>query len=123
MVCRSVLSARTRLSCVNGGGGMLAGSVSCGIDTQVSTQCPLICGETPPAGPGLPGLLGLLGLRSAPIAPIADDVAITPATRLPTATSLTSSDVLFIDRANTAAARSGRTTPAQTPASPLAVTF
>jgi hypothetical protein len=39
-VCRSVLSARTTLPCVNGAGGMLAGSVSWGAAVQVPTQCP-----------------------------------------------------------------------------------
>ncbi|MEV6710929.1 hypothetical protein AB0M48_02700 [Lentzea sp. NPDC051208] len=37
-VWRSVASASTRLSWVNGGGGMLCGSVSCGIDVHVVTQ-------------------------------------------------------------------------------------
>lgn len=38
-VCRSVVSVRTARSSVNGGGGMLPGSVSCGIAVQVLTQC------------------------------------------------------------------------------------
>src|SRR5215469_16895365 len=37
--CRTVLSAKTRLPLVNGAGGMLDGSVSCGAATQVATQC------------------------------------------------------------------------------------
>src|SRR5215469_5347628 len=40
MLCRTVLSAKTRLSCVNGAGGMLDGSVSCGAAAQVPTQWP-----------------------------------------------------------------------------------
>src|SRR5919206_4086445 len=38
-VCRRVVSVRTDFSPVNGAGGRLAGSVSCGIAVQVFTQC------------------------------------------------------------------------------------
>src|SRR5216683_764640 len=39
MLCRTVLSANTRLSWVNGAGGMLPGSVNCGAAAHVPTQC------------------------------------------------------------------------------------
>ncbi len=38
-VCRSVVSVSTESSRVNGAGGMLDGSVNCGIDVQAATQC------------------------------------------------------------------------------------
>src|SRR5215470_8237544 len=55
IVCRTVLSASTRLSWVNGAGGMLPGSVSCGIETQLSTQC-----HAAP-DPGSPPELAIIG--------------------------------------------------------------
>src|SRR6476469_2286421 len=44
-VWRNVVSAMTRPSSVNGGGGMLPGSVSCGIEVQVLTQPPAATGD------------------------------------------------------------------------------
>src|SRR5690606_8216226 len=51
-VWRRVASANTLFSPVNGGGGMLCGSVSCGIDVQVCTQRPSVTAERPGSLPG-----------------------------------------------------------------------
>src|SRR5690348_3961075 len=54
MLCRTVLSAKTRLSWVNGAGGMLPGSVNCGAAAHVPTQCAPQPGTPAAAFPAFP---------------------------------------------------------------------
>src|SRR6266487_6175753 len=100
MVCRTVLSAKTKLSCVNGAGGMLPGSVSCGAATQLSSQCPVISGATLPCGPDGVGPL-------AACTPAANEAETTAAARAPTMTSRNFGDLLN-DRSNLPAVSGGR---------------
>lgn len=85
-VCRSVVSVRTASSWVNGAGGMLDGSVSCGIDVHAATQCAFrSCGP---------------GARSAPArspAPSAGEMAVREAKSAPAVIRLISDDLRFMD--------------------------
>ncbi len=76
-VWRSVVSASTRPTWVNGGGGMLPGSVSCGMDTQVCTQRPPGPDPAPSAAlaSGVSGVLGVLVARPGSIAGTASTAA------------------------------------------------
>lgn len=71
---------------------MLLGSVSCGIDTQVFTQCPLVVdGLAALAGPGVPGR---------PMASMTGGAAMTAAVSAPAVIRPMIDDVLFMSCAS-----------------------
>src|SRR5882724_6330853 len=88
MLCRTVLSAKTRLPLVNGAGGMLDGSVSWGVAAHVPTQWS--------PNPGAPALaaadtlttVGADGRTTAVVMPAVTTAVSTTADTRPAATTL-----------------------------------
>src|SRR6266567_1237363 len=97
MLCRTVLSAKTRLSWVNGAGGMLPGSVNCGAAAQVPTQWPPRTGVSPRASAAADTLTtaGCAGRTTALVIPAATRAVRITADRRPAVVSLRTEDLAW----------------------------